>query len=309
MRAGIGIAAPWLALLLTSGAAPARAADGQPHFETLGRAFDALFVAVRADETAPLVALFGPGSEPLVRSGDPVADASARERFLEAADRKLSLEQVEPGRVEFDIGTDDWPFPIPLVRDEQGWYFDAAEAQEEIINRRIGRNELTAIAVARAYVDAQREYAALEAAAAYAQKFLSSEGARDGLYWAAGPDEPASPMGPLVDAAVEEGYLGASAGEHPPYHGYHFRILTGQGVHAPGGARSYLEDGRLTGGFALLAWPAQFGASGIMSFLVNQQGIVFQKDLGPETAASAAAITVYDPDDGWEPVVDVEPES
>src|SRR5262249_25027083 len=197
------------------------------------------------------------------------------------------------------VGRDDWPFPIPIVKDAEGWRFDTAAGKEELLNRRIGRNELAVIEGARAYVDAQNEFASRFHT--YTQLLRSTPGKRDGLYWEA-TDHDVSPLGPLVASATGEGYHLGEASEAPvPYHGYFFRILTAQGPHAPGGARSYLNDGKMTGGVALVAWPAEYGSSGIMTFMVGREGVVFQKDLGQGTAEAVKAITAFDPDESWDP--------
>jgi hypothetical protein len=259
---------------------------------------------VRASDAAAFDAIFGPGSEDLRSSGDPVADKAMRERFLDAAEEHSGLEFDSPDRVLLSFGDDDWPFPIPLVKSDKGWAFDTAAGKEELINRRIGRNELHAIAVVRGIVDAQEEYAATDPTGSgvrqYAQRILSSPGQRDGLYWKSDAND--SPLGELVAVAVQEGYGGADTSKPNPYHGYYFRLLQGQGKHAPGGAKSYLKDGKLTGGFAVVAWPADYGNSGIKTFVVNQRDLVFEKDLGADTAKLAKAMTEYDPDDSWDPV-------
>jgi hypothetical protein len=205
------------------------------------------------------------------------------------------------------LGDAQWPFPIPLKRVKDGWRFDLSAGREEIHNRRIGRNELHTIATLHAFVDAQREYALVARDGeplAYAQKFWSTEGLHDGLYWPTADGEPDSPMGPLVAEAAAAGYVHSEAGPIP-YHGYYYKILTGQGPSAPGGERSYLDSGgRLTRGFAAVAWPATYGNSGVMTFIVNQIGIVFQNDLGPSADAASPPVAVYDPDESWEPVPD-----
>jgi hypothetical protein len=289
------------ALVLSLVAFPAFSAD-LTHYRSPVAAADAVLEALRNDDAEALGAIFGPHSQDLLSSGDEVADREARRRFLEAADVQLCIEREGEDRAILGIDSGRWPFPIPLVRGEQGWYFDTAAGAEEIINRRIGRNELHAIATVRAYVDAQYEYyrRAPEGDARYAERLRSGEGRRDGLYWPSGPDEAESPLGPLVAQAVEEGYGGAQG--RSPYHGYFFRILTGQGPHAPGGAKSYISGGGMTDGFALVAYPAEHGNSGIMTFIVNQRGIVYQKDLGPGTSAAAEAMTAFDPDASWAPV-------
>jgi hypothetical protein len=202
-----------------------------------------------------------------------------------------------------DVGKDDWPFPIPLVMADGSWRFDSRAGAQELIDRRIGRNETAAIRTALAYVDAQKAFYAMTGQqdhAQYAQHLVATPGKHDGLYWPAAAGEPESPLAPLMEQAREEGYPGErAAGKPVPYHGYLFRILTGQGPSAAEGALDYVNDGRMTKGFALIAWPASFGASGIMSFIVDRDGIVFQKDLGPDTAAAAAAIKLFDPDLSW----------
>jgi hypothetical protein len=238
-----------------------------------------------------------------------VKQGASRDRSTSAdgcATERTRFETLPDGATIAHIGRQATPFAIPLVKDGERWRFDTAAGKDELLNRRIGRNELMAIAASRAYVNAQEEYARASAVRggerAYAQKFLSAPGQHDGLYWedASGKDE--SPLGPLFASASAEGYDLAQQPVTPrPYHGYFFRILTGQGANAPGGARSYVKDGKMTGGFALLAWPAEYGQSGIMTFLVNSQGVVFQKDLGAQTAEAAKTITSYDPDTSWAP--------
>ena len=292
--------------LVPLGGASAADAPAQQHFASPKEAARALVEAARTDDTARLLAIFGPGSESLITSGDPVADAGERKRFAERAKERMTLDPARDGLVVLQVGREDWPLAIPLVTDGDGWRFDTAVGREELLNRRIGNNELRTLDVIRACIDAQREYARTDHGSGvreYAAKFLSSEGKRDGLYWPAGDGKSQSPMGPLIAEASGEGYALARASADPkPYHGYLFRMLTGQGPHAPAGAKSYLKDGHLTGGFALVAYPAQYGSSGIMTFVVNQQGIVFQKNLGDKTAEIAGGMTAYDPDDSWDPV-------
>lgn len=284
-------------------AAGLAADQAQPHYKTPEDALRALVGAARAKDHAKITSILGPGSDDVVDSGDPVADAAALKRFVTAAAERTRIETADDAHSVAVLGRDDWPFPIPLVKDEQGWRFDTAAGRDEIINRRVGRNELSAIATARAYVEAQREYAKIAGQGAFAQKVRSTPGQQDGLYWDDGGGKTTSPLGPLVAEADAEGYAGAQPGEAPrPYHGYYFRILTAQGAGAPGGAKSYVVDGKLTGGFAMVAWPAEYGNSGVQTFVVNQQGIVFQKDLGEKTAEIARAMTAYDPDASWTPV-------
>jgi hypothetical protein len=294
------------ALLLLAGVAGAAA---QPHFPTPDEAVQALIDAAASDEPGAVTKVMGDEVATLA-SPDPVADAADRANFVEAALESAKVEQDEgvDDRAVLSIGPDDWPFPIPLMRDAEGWYWDVAAGREELLDRRIGRNELATIDVLRAYVDAQDEYAQEDrngdGAREYAQRLMSSEGKRDGLYWPTTGDEPESPMGPFVADAVAEGYKPGEGDGPKPYHGYLFRLLKAQGEHAPGGAKSYLNGDRLTQGFALLAYPAEYGNSGVMTFLVNQSGIVYQKDLGDDTGKVAAAIDAYDPDKSWEPVTD-----
>lgn len=293
------------ALLLVTGAA----AGAEPaHYPTPDDAVQALIDAAASDEHGALVSVLGPEVKEL-RSGDPVADAAEREDFVDAATESARIEQDDEDHAVLSIGPEDWPFPIPLVRDAEGWRFDVAAGKEELLNRRIGLNELYTIGILRAYVDAQYEYAAQDPDAdgvrEYAQRMLSDAGTRDGLYWPTQQGEPESPMGRLIAEAVAEGYRRGEGSKPTPYHGYFYGILTAQGEHAPGGAKSYVNDaGHMTKGFALIAYPAQYGESGIMTFLVNQSGIIFQKDLGDDTETVAPAITEYDPDESWHPEAD-----
>jgi hypothetical protein len=241
-------------------------------------------------------------------SGDPVADAAELDNLLEAGAQGIRIARDGETTGILLIGSDEWPFPIPLVQEAEGWRFDTAAARTEIVNRQIGRDELHAIATMRAIVRAQMEYSAQHAEGTeqggYARRFGSTPGQRDGLYWPVGEGEPPSPLGPLVAAAVEEGYGDNHMEAETPYYGYFFRLLTAQGPNAPGGARDYLQDGRLQGGFAVVAYPAEYGRSGIKTFIVNQRGILFEKDLGEGTAAQAKAMTAFDPDASWEPTRD-----
>ena len=276
--------------------ATARAQERFPSPEAAARALEA---ATHGSGAERLAGVLGPGSEEIVSSGDPVDDAAARRRFATAAAERTRIERTSEAIAILYVGRNDWPFPIPIMRDADGWRFDTASGKEELLNRRIGRNEIAAIEVCRAYVDAQKEFA--RRFHVYAQSFRSTPGKRDGLYWEA-TDGDVSPFGPLVASATAEGYRHGEASEGPaPYHGYFFRILTAQGAHAPGGARDYVKDGQMTGGFALLASPADHGSSGVVTFIVAEEGVVFQKDLGEGTREVAKAITAYDPDGSWEP--------
>ena len=282
------------------------AAASQERFPRPEDAMHALVDAARAHDQAKLVAVLGPGSEDVVSSGDPVDDRAAAARFVAAATVRTRFETLDDGHVVVHLGKEDWPFPVPLERSADGWQFDTVAGRDELLNRRIGRNELAAIESCRAYVEAQRQYASRArdgAAGSYAQKIVSDAGTRDGLYWDEADGRDPSPLGPLFAAASLEGYTLRNARADPqPYHGYFYRVLTAQGPHTPGGARSYVREGRMTDGFALVAYSAERGSSGIMTFVVGSAGIVFQKDLGEGTAEAAKTMAAYDPDESWSPV-------
>lgn len=285
-------------------AAPAQAHRlVQPSYATPGDAVQALVAAVRSGDTRQIYEALGPGSGKLIRSGDPVADEQARERFVAAYDKRSRIEPEGEARATLLIGDKDWPFPFPLVRSAEGWKFDAKSGAEEILNRRIGRNELAAIQVCLAYVDAQREYALTQGSSnglhEYATKLVSTPGNKDGLYWRTQPGEPLSPMGPLAARARQEGYGKRSNAENEPYHGYYYKILTRQGGSATDGAYDYVIDGKMIAGFALVAYPARWGASGVMTFIVNHEGVVYQKNLGKATTAIAPGMPSFDPDPTW----------
>ena len=282
-------------------------AAGQQHFESPKAGLQALIGAAIANDHDRLLAIFGPDAADLISSGDDVADREALAHFVRQTKERTNLVKEGDTTVIIHVGKDDASFPIPLAKDDSGWRFDTAAGKEEILNRRIGRNELHTIAVCHAYVDAQREYASKDRMGTgvreYAQRFQSQPSKQDGLYWEVSAHEAPSPMGPLVAMATSEGYVHKESHTEPmPFHGYFFRILTAQGPHAPGGARSYIVNGHMTGGFGLVAYPAQYGSSGVMTFVVNQLGIVLQKDLGDQTTEVAGAIGQYDPDDSWHPV-------
>jgi hypothetical protein len=290
--------------VLALGSLPAAAADpAQKSFASPLEAIHGLVGAARANDDAALRAILGPGSEEIISSGDPVEDRNARARVVAAAKQRTRLETLPSGEVVAHLGSDDWPLPIPVVKDGDRWRFDTPAAKEELLNRRIGRNELKAIAVARVYVEAQREHARLEHD--YAQKLRSDPGKRDGLYWEDPSGRHPSPLGPLLAEASAEGYGKQDpAGAPQPYHGYFYRILREQGAHAPGGARSYVKDGKMTAGYALVAYPAEHGSSGVMTFIVGPEGIVYQTNLGDKTNDVAKGMTAYDPDESWAPVRD-----
>jgi Protein of unknown function (DUF2950) len=275
------------------------ATPAQKSFTSLDDAVNALVAAIRAADRKGLVEILGPKGGPLVGSGDVVADRAAFQRFVGAYDRAHRLEGGG-GKVVLYVGDDDFPFPIPLVPDGSRWLWDTDAGDDELLTRRIGKNELSAIQVCLAYVDAQREYYSKGAGLLeYAQRLESTKGKHDGLFWETRPGEPESPLGPLVARARAAGYQLPPRGGPAPYHGYLYRILFGQGPDAPGGAYDFVVRGHMIGGFALVAFPASYGVSGIMTFIVNQDGIVYQKDLGPKTAQVANAMKSYNPDQTW----------
>ena len=285
-------------------------AAGEQTFATPQEAVQALKAAAQQHDTNALRAIFGPDGRDLV-SPDAVQATEGYNRFVQRLTDKTELVNLPtnsaPG-LQLKIGTDGWPFPIPLVQANGQWFFDTDAGRQEILARRIGMDELGAIDVCNAYVQAQREYAGQDrlgdGVLAYAQFLRSTSGTHDGLFWPATTNEELSPLGPLVARARVEGYHHTATmlnDELAPYHGYYFKILTRQGKHAPGGKYNYLINGRIIAGFALVAWPAEWGNTGLMTFIVNQQGKVFQKNLGPKTVKLAAMLTSYDPDDTWTP--------
>ena len=267
----------------------------------------AFVAALKANDAGVLMTIFGPDGSQLISSGDDVADRNSRERFLALYGEKNQVKTEQPGKAVLEVGADSWPFPIPLVKTGSAWRFDTKAGKEEILDRRIGLNELRTIQTCLAYVDAQREYASKDrngdGVPEYAQKFVSAPGRKDGLYWESGEGGEVSPLGPLVAAAKQEGYTKRGSPDKPiPYHGYYFKILTAQGRNAPGGVCDYVVKGRMIGGFALVAYPAEYGASGIMTFIVNHQGDVYEKDLGRMTSSAARTMKVFDPDRTWKKV-------
>lgn len=282
------------------------AADSQQQsFPSPEAATQALIAALKSGGDTALLKVLGSSAKRLIDSGDATADKKGREGFVRRYEEANTLVKSGDTQAVLQIGKDEWPFPIPLVKVGDSWHFDTAAGQEEIIDRRIGRNELAAIQVCLAYVDAQREYYARNPDKAtllhYAQKGASRQGKRDGLYWDAGADETPSPLGSLFATARTEGYAGKGI-KGRPYHGYYYRILTAQGPDAAGGAYDYVVHGKMIGGFALVAYPATYDSSGVMTFIVNQDGVVFQKDLGPKAAAIARALKTFNPDSTWKPV-------
>jgi hypothetical protein len=315
------ISAVCLGAMIASAVAtgPARAADAAAHAEHHQRDFaspevavNTLVAAVRGDRLPELTRILGPSGQKLIRSGDPVADRQGRSRFVKAYDEAHRIERDAGGAsATLILGKEQWPLPIPMVRQGARWRFDTEASAQKIIDRRVGRNELSVIEVCREFVAAQREYASQDRIGdrllRYSAKFESTPGRRDGLYWEPGLGEAPSPLGPLFAQARTEGYPGVDPQDGKdglqPYHGYYYRILTRQGAHAPGGARDNAAGDAarvgLVGGFAMLAYPARWGDSGIMTFMVNQDGIVFEKNLGLETERLAEEINEYDPDLSW----------
>jgi len=282
-------------------------AAGAAGFDTPEAAVAALIGALEKNDLTQLKALLGPGSEELLNSGDAVQDAGDRADFLARYGAKHGLVDEGADRKVLVTGEDEWPMPVPLVKRDGKWSFDGEAGVDELIYRRVGANELGAIDVCRGYVSAQLEYGSEgrdgDPPGIYALKLISDEGLHNGLYWPTAEGEPASPAGPFVAAAASEGYRRAEGDARTPYHGYYYRMLYAQGANANGGARDYFKDGLLTEGFALVAWPADYGSSGVMTFIVNQDGVVFQKDLGEETATAVDSIQSFDPDSSWTAIV------
>jgi hypothetical protein len=280
-------------------------AAGEERFSSPQAAVDALKAAVEASDTNALHVIFGSAGHSLV-SVDVIEATEERELFMNRVKEKVNLVAESDSKEVLQLGADGWPFPIPLVKQGGQWFFDSEAGREEILNRRIGANELGAIQVCRAYVQAQREYASMDRTGdgvlEYAQHLRSTPGTHDGLYWSTRTGDELSPLGPLVAQARVEGYRQKTkilTDEQSPYHGYYFRILTRQGKHAPAGKYDYIINGHMIAGIALVAWPAEWGKTGVMTFVVNQQGKVYQKNLGPKTTSIAQAITTYDPDSTW----------
>ena len=280
----------------------------QKCFASPEEAVKTLVDVLKQDDMKALESIFGSDSGPLLYSGDPTADREGRGKFVALYEKKSTIETKDDGTAVLVLGEEDWPFPIPIVKTDGGWLFDTAQGMDEILARRIGKNELDVIQVCLAYADAQREYAAVDrdgdGILAYARKFASEPGKKDGLYWETKEGEPRSPLGSLVVAAQAKGYgKQAKKDDAPrPYHGYLYRILEGQGANAPGGAYDYVVNNAMIGGFALVAYPAEYGDSGVMTFMVSHDGTVYQKDLGEKTAKLAAKMRLFDPDATWKKV-------
>jgi len=305
---------PWPRLAASAAAAmillsTAPAVLAQQTYKTPEDAAGALAAAARANDQKAELVVLGPDGDDIISSGDQVADNAIRERFVKSYDAKHQIAMKGDSGAVLVIGDNDYPFPIPLVRKAGKWSFDTEEGRREILYRRIGHNELNAIQVCLAYVDAQDEYADKDRTGAgtgvYAERFVSNPGKKDGLYWPTSPGEEESPLGELFAKASAQGY---KAGEgRSPYHGYYYKILTKQGAHAPGGAANYVVNGKMIGGFGLVAYPAEYRNSGVMTFIVSYAATVFQKDLGPDTDEIAEKITAFDPDSTWKKVEATEP--
>jgi hypothetical protein len=266
-------------------------------------ASNALLTAAKSGDQNALLAIFGPDSKEVLYSGDAVQDKNAAAAFVAGYGVMHRWRNLPDGDQMLLVGADNFPFPIPLKKNGEGkWFFDTAAGKDEVLNRRIGRNELAIIEVCGAVVDAQAEYFAHphdgEKAKQFAPKFISDPGKQNGLYWKAADGQPASPLGPLAAFATAEGYSAKTEG-HTAFHGYYFRMLNGQTDKAPGGAKDYMVNGKMTGGFAFVAYPAEYGNSGVMTFIINQDGVLLQKDLGKTTTQTATAMTQFDPDPGW----------
>ena len=285
-------------------AAPAAKASAQKTFPSPEEAAAALVATVKARDVDGLLAIVGPTAKSWLFTGDKVADENDWKKFVAAYDEKKGIKKVSDTKAELEVGADGWPFPAPLVKGAHGWYFDAEAGRVELLNRRVGRNELDTIQTLLAVVDAQREYAAKDmdgnGYADYAKRFRSTPGKKDGLYWPDEPGKPSSPLGPLMATAAKEGYgKGAATDKPAPYHGYNYKLLTSQGKDAPGGAYDYVVGNKMLGGFAVVAYPASYRVSGVVTFVVNHDGVVYEKDLGPQTAAMASAMTRFNPDATW----------
>ena len=298
-------------LILLAGTSPVlyAAQSAQQSFPSPDEAVKALVVAVRANDVKALLSILGPESRALISSGDEAADRTGRDKFLKAFNVANTFQQESADEMTLCVGADSWPMPIPIVKKGSLWMFDVRKGKQEILNRRIGRNELHVIDILNAYVDAQHEYATKDCGRSgkveFAQRIISSKGKHDGLFWEAKDAEQESPLGPLVAQAAKEGYANPNL---QPFHGYYFKILKGQGKHAHGGAYNYVIKGRMILGFAIISYPAEYGNSGVMTFMVNQEGVIFQKNLGRNTKRLAEAMKIFDPDKTWSKAEDLKQE-
>lgn len=275
-------------------------------FASPGDAVLAIYNAVKSNDTQTITAIFGSNADPILHSGDEVADKNRAVNFITKYEQMHRIVQEPDQSVTLYIGAENWPMPIPLVKNSAGaWYFNTETGKQEILYRRVGTNENDAIEILHALVAAQRDYASTlhdgSKSTYYAAKFISDSGKQNGLYWQTSENDPPSPIGPLLVSAADEGYT-AKQGQQIPFHGYYYRIVTKQGAAAKGGARDYMMNGELARGFAFLAYPAEYRNSGVMTFIVNKDGVVYQKDLGPDTAQTASSLSEYNPDKSWDPV-------
>jgi Protein of unknown function (DUF2950) len=297
-----------VAAVLLAGLFPTRCMAQQPGQKTFPSPEDAskaFVTAAQNNDERAMLDILGPDGKQIVSSGDETEDAQNRANFVEKYQQMHRLVKEPDGTVTLYIGAENWPAPIPLVNRGHQWYFDTEAGKKEILYRRVGRNEMSAIRVCQEMVAAEKEYYSTQHNE-YAQKIFSDEGQHNGLYWKAADGEPQSPIGPLVAAAVAEGYVKGQDGAPTPYRGYYYHILTSQGKSAPGGAKSYIVNGKMTGGFAFVAYPAEYRSSGVMTFIVNEDGVVYQKDLGKKTAALAKAMKEYSPNSSWQKVEDAQ---
>ena len=272
---------------------------GQKTFSSPEDASNALVTAARNNDEKTMLDILGPDGKQIVSSGDDAEDAESRANFVRRYEQMHRLMKEPDGTTVLYIGAENWPTPIPLVNQGNSWYFDTEAGKKEILYRRVGRNELSAISVCQELVAAQKEFYSAQHNE-YAKEIFSNEGQRNGLYWKAAEGEPQSPVGPLVASAFAEGYAKSQNGSPTPYRGYYYRMLMRQGKNGPGGAKSYLVNGKLAGGFAFLAYPAEYRSSGVMTFIVNEDGIVYQKDLGRKTEVLAKALKEYNPNSSWQ---------
>jgi hypothetical protein len=290
-----------VALLLTAGVSTRCLAQqpGQKTFSSPDEAAQALVAATQNNDEKALLDILGPDAKDVVSSGDEAEDAESRARFVEKYQQMHRLVKEPDGTTTLYVGAENWPTPIPLANKGYLWYFDTAAGKQEILYRRVGRNELSAIRVCQELVAAQKEYSA-QHHNQYAERIFSDEGRHNGLYWKVAAGEPESPIGPLVASATAEGFAPSGAGAPTPYRGYYYHSLRSQGKNAPGGAKKFIVDGKMTGGFAFVAYPAEYRSSGVMTFIVGEDGVVYQKDLGKKTESVAKAMKEYNPDSSWQ---------
>jgi hypothetical protein len=295
-----------LALLIPLAACKKSENPDKPSISVFGSpddASNALLAAAKSGDQNALLAIFGPNSKEVIFSGDAVQDKNAADAFVGGYGVMHRWRKMPDGAQILLVGVDNFPFPIPLKKNGEGqWFFDTPAGKNEVLNRRIGRNELAIIEICWAVADAQAEYFSKlhdgEKTKQFATKFISDPDKHNGLYWKSPEGQPASPLGPLAAFATTEGYS-AKANAHAPFHGYYFHMLTRQGSHAPGGAKDYLVNGKMVGGFAFVAYPAEYGNSGVMTFIINQDGVLLQKDLGKTTTETATTMSEFDPDASW----------